>query len=136
MSHRLWITSLLLSLYACSTPQTSALPAAYLNARTSPPPSTPTTVLSTGDGDTLRVQQDDKTLTIRLSCIDAPEINQPQGQAASALSEIPARGRLCELLPRDTPITLRIVDTDRYGRTVAEVYPDGQSINLQMVTEG
>ena len=30
-------------------------------------------VLSVGDGDTLRVKQGGKTITVRLGCIDAPE---------------------------------------------------------------
>jgi endonuclease YncB( thermonuclease family) len=35
------------------------------------------TVLSVGDGDTLRVVEGSKRLTIRLACIDAPEMAQP-----------------------------------------------------------
>jgi micrococcal nuclease len=137
MSYRVWAFPLLLALSACSASKTpTAASAAYLSAQAapiasptpSPSPSSSITVLSTGDGDTLRVQQESKSITIRLSCIDAPEASQPQGQAAT--------DRLRELLPRDTPVTLRIVDTDRYGRTVAEVYRDGQSINLQLVAEG
>ena len=31
------------------------------------------TVLSIGDGDTIRVRQAGKALTVRLACIDAPE---------------------------------------------------------------
>ena len=34
------------------------------------------TVLSIGDGDTLRVDDRGKRLTIRLACIDAPEMAQ------------------------------------------------------------
>ena len=41
------------------------------------------TVLSIGDGDTIRVRQAGKTLTVRLACIDAPESAQtPYGQRA------------------------------------------------------
>ena len=44
-----------------------------------------TTVLSIGDGDTIRVRQDGKVLTVRLACIDAPETAQgPYGQKARA----------------------------------------------------
>jgi endonuclease YncB( thermonuclease family) len=39
------------------------------------------TVLSIGDGDTIRVRQAGKALTVRLACIDAPETAQsPYGQ--------------------------------------------------------
>lgn len=73
-------------------------------------------IVSTGDGDTLRVRTGgaSQPITIRLACIDAPESDQPGGQAAAA--------RLAQLLPRDAAVNLRAVDTDRYGRTVAEVY--------------
>ncbi len=39
------------------------------------------TVLSIGDGDTIRVRQGGKVITVRLACIDAPETAQnPYGQ--------------------------------------------------------
>lgn len=34
------------------------------------------------------------------------------------------------------PVTLKVVDTDRYGRTVAKIYKDNLSINLVLVQEG
>ena len=36
----------------------------------------PATVISIGDGDTIRVQQDGRKITVRLACIDAPEMAQ------------------------------------------------------------
>jgi micrococcal nuclease len=86
------------------------------------------TVISTGDGDTLRVRDDGKALTIRLACVDAPESDQPGGQAAAA--------RLKVLLPVGQSVKMRKVDTDRYGRTVAELYLEEQSVNLTLVREG
>ena len=73
------------------------------------------TVLSVGDGDTIRVRTGNKTVTVRLACIDAPEIKQsPWGQQSSA--------RLKQLLPVGQTITLRPVETDKYNRLVAEIY--------------
>ncbi len=86
------------------------------------------TVISTGDGDTLRVNQNRQTVTVRLACIDAPERDQPGGQAAS--------NRLRQLLPRNQAIRLIVVDTDQYGRKVAVAFANGRSVNLQMVQEG
>lgn len=41
------------------------------------------TVLSIGDGDTIRVRQGGRPITVRLACIDAPEMaQQPYGQRA------------------------------------------------------
>jgi micrococcal nuclease len=87
------------------------------------------TIVSVGDGDTIRVRTADKTLTVRLACVDAPEMKQqPYGQAAS--------NRLKQLLPVGQAVTLRIADTDRYGRSVAKVYVGDTSINLALVQEG
>jgi micrococcal nuclease len=88
----------------------------------------PATVVSTGDGDTLRVQRGNDRVTVRLACVDSPERKQPTGQEASA--------RLKQLLPVGTPVQLRVVDRDRYQRLVAEVFKNGQSVNLQMVRDG
>jgi micrococcal nuclease len=88
------------------------------------------TIVSVGDGDTIRVcTADQKNLTVRLSCIDSPEMLQrPYGEASS--------NRLKQLLPVGQPITLKVVDKDRYGRTVAKVYVGNSSINLALVQEG
>lgn len=87
------------------------------------------TVISTGDGDTLRVKDGGKTVTVRLSCIDAPERSQrPWGTTAA--------NHLKQLLPKGQTVQLRQIDRDRYGRTVAEVFINGRSVNLQMVADG
>lgn len=87
------------------------------------------TIVSVGDGDTIRVRTTGETLTVRLSCIDAPEISQsPYGQASS--------NRLKQLLPVGQSVSLGVVDTDRYGRTVAKVYNGNLSVNLALVQEG
>jgi micrococcal nuclease len=58
------------------------------------------TVVSVNDGDTIRVRTGNKTVTVRLVCIDAPEMKQnPWGQQSSA--------RLKQLLPVGQGITLR-----------------------------
>ncbi|MDZ7950581.1 thermonuclease family protein [Nostoc sp. DedQUE09] len=87
------------------------------------------TVVSVGDGDTIRVRTGNKTVTVRLACIDAPEMKQnPWGQQSSA--------RLKQLLPVGQAITLRPVETDKYKRLVAEVFVENRSVNVSMVQEG
>lgn len=87
------------------------------------------TVVSVGDGDTLRVGGNNAATTVRLACIDAPEMRQtPYGQMS--------RDRLRQLLPAGTSVQLREISRDRYGRVVAEVSAQGKSINLQLVEEG
>jgi endonuclease YncB( thermonuclease family) len=85
-------------------------------------------VLSIGDGDTIRVRQAGRALTVRLACIDAPETAQsPWGQQA--------RRYLQQRLPIGREVTLEVKTTDRYGRTVAEVISD-INLNLVMVEDG
>lgn len=87
------------------------------------------TVLSIGDGDTLRVVEGSRRATIRLACIDAPETAQaPYG--------ISSRAELQRLAPVGSGVILRVLTTDRYGRTVAEVIRGGVNVNLAMVRSG
>ncbi|MCP9824903.1 thermonuclease family protein [Synechococcus sp. EJ6-Ellesmere] len=83
------------------------------------------TVLSIGDGDTIRVLEDGKRITVRLACIDAPELAQsPFGQQT--------RQNLQTRLPIGTPVTLAVKGIDRYGRPVAEVIGK-TNLGLKMV---
>jgi micrococcal nuclease len=86
-------------------------------------------VVTTRDGDDVTVSQGSERVRIRLTCIDAPEMEQePWGRQSAS--------RLKQLLPPGQTIQLRVVNTDASGRTVAEVYRGNQSVNLQMVKEG
>lgn len=86
-------------------------------------------VVSIGDGDTLRVSINGIQTTVRLACIDAPESSQlPYGPAA--------RARLQQLAPIGSKVWVDAKTTDRYGRTIALVANDKQSINLTLVQEG
>ncbi len=86
------------------------------------------TVLSIGDGDTIRVQQGSQRITVRLACIDAPEMAQAPHGARS-------RGYLQARLPIGSAVTLRTQTVDRFGRTVAEVIGE-INLNLAMVEDG
>jgi endonuclease YncB( thermonuclease family) len=87
------------------------------------------TVISVGDGDTLRVQDGGQRVTIRLACIDAPETAQaPYGMNSRRL--------LQELAPIGAKVQLVVETKDRYGRTVADIRRNGQSVNLRMVRSG
>jgi endonuclease YncB( thermonuclease family) len=86
------------------------------------------TVVSVGDGDTIRVRQGNELVTVRLACIDAPETaQQPHGQQS--------RAYLQQRLPVGREVTLEVKTSDRYGRTVAEVI-SGTNINLLLVEAG
>ncbi|MFM8258912.1 MAG: thermonuclease family protein [Vulcanococcus sp.] len=86
------------------------------------------TVVSIGDGDTLRVRHNGRNLTVRLACIDAPELAQsPWGEQA--------RRSLQARLPLGSEVTLLVMASDRFGRLVAEVIGE-LNINLVMVEDG
>jgi endonuclease YncB( thermonuclease family) len=87
------------------------------------------TVLSIGDGDTLRVREGNRTVNVRLACIDAPETSQAPFGAQ-------ARQQLQALAPVGTAVELRIKATDRYGRSVAELSRGGRNLNQALVASG
>ena len=83
-------------------------------------------VVSVGDGDTVRVSEGSKRITVRLACIDAPETAQrPWGARSTAF--------LKQLAPVGSEVTLREQTTDRYGRTVAELLNHRGNVNQLMV---
>jgi endonuclease YncB( thermonuclease family) len=74
------------------------------------------------------VQQGQQRLTIRLACIEAPEMAQaPDG--AKARSYLQSRLRL------GSSVTLKAQTVDRFGRTVAEVIGE-VNLNLALVEDG
>lgn len=93
------------------------------------PSAGPVSLASVGDGDTIRViTTKGQKVTIRLACIDAPEIAQGESgaQSTSMLKGLMASG----------PLEIKPQTVDRFGRTVAEIYAGGQNINLEMVRLG
>jgi endonuclease YncB( thermonuclease family) len=85
-------------------------------------------VIGIADGDTITVLTAAKTQhRIRLWGIDAPETGQDFGSRAKQAASALAFGGQVTIRPRDT---------DRYGRTVAEVIlPDGRLMNREMVRQ-
>jgi len=84
-------------------------------------------VVSISDGDTLTLLVDREQVRIRLAQIDAPEIGQPYGKKAKAA---------LSALAFHKQARVEVVDIDRYGRTVGEVFADGIDVNREMVREG
>lgn len=80
------------------------------------------------DGDTIDVLRERTPLRIRLSEIDAPESGQPFGTKATGFVREHAAQK---------QVTVKVVDTDRYGRSIGEIFlPDGSSLNRMLVQEG
>ncbi|MCD8489488.1 MAG: thermonuclease family protein [Desertifilum sp.] len=88
---------------------------------------------SVHDGDTLRVTRGNEELKIRLCGIDAPELAQPLGKES--------RDFLRSLLPDNREVMLIPIETDRYGRTVAEIFVDNgngteRHVNSELTVKG
>jgi len=85
-------------------------------------------VVGISDGDTLTLRIEGQPQgRVRLSAIDAPEKRQAFGtRAKEALSDL-CFGKIA---------TVEVVDTDRYGRAVADVWCDGTYANEVMVEQG
>ena len=87
------------------------------------------TVVAIDSGDTLRVRAGGVVRTIRLACLDAPELEQiPHGPGAKAT--------LQRLLPIGAPVTLISPARPGAATAVAEVVSGAANVNLEMVRTG
>ncbi len=91
---------------------------------------------SVHDGDTFRAiaSVTNEEIRVRLACIDAPEMKQAGG--------VESRDFLRGMLPDNAEVVLVIAETDRFGRSVAEVYApirnsrEETAVNGEMVRAG
>lgn len=93
------------------------------------------TVIEVVDGDTIRVERDGTTDTVRLLGIDTPETRHPTegvecfGPEASTYTQTELHGRSVVL---EADIEAR----DRYGRRLAYVILDGERFNDELLRLG
>lgn len=112
---------------------TQKVAAAEEDALLAPPGSAPSCdVISVHDGDTMKLdcgwdEAKPQIITVRLHCIDAPELSQePWGKLA--------RDHLRSLAAK--AVAIKPVERDRYGRLVAVVHSMNGELGLQMVADG
>jgi endonuclease YncB( thermonuclease family) len=79
------------------------------------------------DGDSLVVKVQGVQMEIRLSDVDAPELDQPYGPRSQQDLMALASGQQLVIMP---------FDTDRYGRTVAHVWNGSTYLNAELVKRG
>lgn len=104
---------LIIATITATSAATSAADLEAATGNTIPPDAVSCAVRQITDGDTIRVDCGGGPFTLRLWCIDAPELAQePWGERSRAN------------LARITPPTVRVLEEsqDRYGRTVARIY--------------
>ena len=81
------------------------------------------------DGDTCTTLKGE---TIRLACIDTPEL---KGRDANPIPARSAKNFLNDLVAYQE-VSIKRITNDRYGRTVAELFRDGQNIHELIVEKG
>ena len=85
-------------------------------------------VVSVTDGDTITVLDSSNTQhRIRIYGVDCPESHQDYGQKAKQFTSDLVFGKTVEV---------KVMDTDRYGRTVGIVNVDGKCLNEELVKNG
>lgn len=85
-------------------------------------------VIKVSDGDTIHVMNNNVAEKVRLDGIDSPESGQAYGRQAKEFTADMVAGKV---------VTVEVKDTDRYGRTVGEVFClDGRSLNRAIVQAG
>ena len=85
-------------------------------------------VVGVSDGDTITVLDGSKIQhKVRLAGIDAPEKNQPYGQASKTHLSNLVFGKL---------VTIETQKLDRYKREIGMVLSDGKDINLAQIEAG
>jgi len=84
-------------------------------------------VVGVKDGDTVEIMRGGRAVTVRLHGIDTPESGQPFGTRAKQYTATQVFGEQA---------TVRVVDTDRYGRLVGVVTNGGAELNASLVRVG
>jgi len=85
-------------------------------------------VVGIADGDTITVLHNrNDQVKIRLYGIDAPESGQSFGKASKQNLSSMVHGQ---------SVQVEVMDTDRYGRTVARIFVDGEDVNAAQLRSG
>jgi len=86
-------------------------------------------VIHIADGDTVTVLRDGKKVKVRLYGVDCPEKRQAYGTKAKRFTSDLAGMERVEVVP---------ITVDRYGRTIAHVYieGDGENLSEELVRNG
>lgn len=138
---------LVMGLVACQSRQEVTAPLAPIPPTNAAPAQATYRVKRIADGDTITVVDSRGTdLKVRFACIDAAEVphtkRERESYDPSDLDQFKwgrlARNRLTQLINQGGDrVALNIVDTDRYGRSVAEVHLlDGTLTQEVLVREG
>ena len=90
-------------------------------------PATAERVVRVVDGDSIVVDSSGNRVEVRIADIDAPEMDQPHGEAAKAA---------LEELVGDRVVRLELIGGDAYRRIVANVFVDDRDVAAELVAGG
>jgi endonuclease YncB( thermonuclease family) len=91
------------------------------------PETVETTVLYVIDGDTVKVELDGQSVSVRLYGIDCPEKKQPYGLEAASFLRVTTLNK---------KVSVRVTSIDLYGRLIGELILDDKNINLMLLEKG
>ncbi|WP_025028034.1 thermonuclease family protein [Caldalkalibacillus mannanilyticus] len=95
------------------------------------------TVLRVVDGDTIKVKLNGVEETVRLLCIDTPEMKDKRFDGPQPFAEEATEFVTDMLSGKKVELELGLGNgRDKYGRLLAYVYVDGQMINERLLEEG
>jgi len=119
---------LLLAVFGCSSLKPAAEPVLAAS-----PQKYFATVLSVHDGDTFTARVDlglgvSVTEKFRLDGLDCPELNTAAGKFV--------RDAVRVKMPVGEPVSLLVTKREKYGRWMAEVFIDGESLNKWLLLTG
>ena len=84
-------------------------------------------VIQVSDGDTITVLIDNNKTKVRLYGIDCPENKQHIGFSAKSFTSELVLGKI---------VTIETYDIDKYGRTIGNVFVNGDSLSEELVKVG
>ena len=90
-------------------------------------PLLPGVVVGVVDGDTADIRLQSGMIRVRLHAVDAPERDQPHGQAAKKALSALVYGKSVGVEP---------IEQDRYDRLVARLWLDDLDVNAEMIRQG
>ena len=79
------------------------------------------------DGDTIKVLRDGRAVTVRLEGIDCPEAGDDFSTKAKNFTSSLVFGKT---------VTVRVKETDQYGRLVSRVLVGDQDVSVQLIQTG
>jgi micrococcal nuclease len=92
-------------------------------------------VIDVVDGDTIKVEAEGKSETVRFLLVDTPESVHPN-KPVQPFSKEASRFTEEMLLGSDVELELGIGERDKYGRLLAYVYADGKSVQEALLEKG